>query len=333
MDTGSGYDLVARNEVPSVLMGFARHADEPLELHTANGATLADEVVDLQVGPLLEVVSPLLLDSTPAVLSIGRRCMKDGYGFHWEPFARPYVITPQGCKVTLEVEGDVPYLNESAPVVVCPASGSSGSSGDVLADSWEIRPDGSVVRVRRIARTALFPPNGEPDIPTPVGKLSDRRVTTIIPTNGGEVDTMEDSRRDPIQARLNLGKQWMGHTTFFPVEEVGMDELLEPGKGEPSRVRDPLSLEHLMTHRPKLPNCPSCQKAKMQKKASRRKKGETFPGHDVPAQMFGDLLTADHFVLQSEDSHGLGGETTWASDQGQSDEVGRLLPSGRQDRR
>ena len=67
MDTGSGYDLVARNEVPAVLMGFARHADEPLELHTANGATLADKVVDLQVGPLLEVVSPLLLDSTPAV--------------------------------------------------------------------------------------------------------------------------------------------------------------------------------------------------------------------------------------------------------------------------
>ena len=140
----------------------------------ANGSALADVVVDLQVGPILEVVSPLLLDPTPAVLSVGRRCLKDGDEFYWGPFELPCMVAPKGSRVDLEVEGDVPYLNESSRVVACPAfSSSSGSSsggaprGDT-PDRWETRADGTVARVHNVPRAALFLPHGFADIPRPI---------------------------------------------------------------------------------------------------------------------------------------------------------------------
>ena len=48
----------------------------------------------------------------------------------------------------------------------------------------------------------------------------------------------------------------------------------------------------------------------MQKKGSRRKKGEGEDGPEGPAMLFGDIPTADHISLLSEENYGLGGETT-----------------------
>ena len=124
-------------------------------------------------------------------------------------------------------------------------------------DRWETRADGGVVRVRNVPRTALFLPRGFADIPRPLFELSDRRETTIVPTDGGEVETMEDKWRDPLQAALNLGKQRFGHTTFYPKEGVGCGEVLEVNQGGPVQaVEAHLTLRRLMTHRPKLPGCP-----------------------------------------------------------------------------
>ena len=51
-----------------------------------------------------------VLDNTPAVLSLGRRCMKEGYSFVWLRGEVPYFIRPDGLIVHLEVHGDIPYL-------------------------------------------------------------------------------------------------------------------------------------------------------------------------------------------------------------------------------
>ena len=40
---------------------------------------------------------PLLRESTPPVLSVGRRCMHHGYGFYWPPGKSPYLVTPKGA--------------------------------------------------------------------------------------------------------------------------------------------------------------------------------------------------------------------------------------------
>jgi len=59
---------------------------------------------------LKDLIEPLVLPDTPAVLSIGRRCMRMGYGFHWPPGRNPYLVTPEGKVVPLLVRKDIPYM-------------------------------------------------------------------------------------------------------------------------------------------------------------------------------------------------------------------------------
>ena len=59
---------------------------------------------------LHETVEPHVLDETPAVLSLGRRCVKMGYVFHWMPGKLPFMVTPKQGFVHLQVKDDIPYL-------------------------------------------------------------------------------------------------------------------------------------------------------------------------------------------------------------------------------
>ena len=87
MDTGCKYDLTTRASVPSYLHDSIEKALVPITLSTANGLTDCDLCVRQQILGLTEVVEPYILDSTPDVLSIGRRCVEDGCAFHWEPYS------------------------------------------------------------------------------------------------------------------------------------------------------------------------------------------------------------------------------------------------------
>ena len=50
--------------------------------------------------------------STPALLSVGMRCMHHGYTFLWLPGKLPVFVSPGGKVVVLRVEGDIPYLDK-----------------------------------------------------------------------------------------------------------------------------------------------------------------------------------------------------------------------------
>ena len=82
MDTGSGVDLVGRSEVAHASKHFAK-ASYTMEFNTANGKTTANEVCKATMPPLSECIKPYVLEQTPAVLSVGLRCMKYGYALHW----------------------------------------------------------------------------------------------------------------------------------------------------------------------------------------------------------------------------------------------------------
>jgi hypothetical protein len=112
VDTGSAFDLVGRKDVPEAHLSAAEPARRPIQLKTANGVTTVDEEIILQCGPLKEHVYPLLLDSTPAVLSVGRRCMEDGFSFHWPAGGNPVFVSPNGTQLVCEVDNFVPYLPE-----------------------------------------------------------------------------------------------------------------------------------------------------------------------------------------------------------------------------
>ncbi len=50
-------------------------------MDTANGEVQATQIAPMQIEALCENIEPLVLESTPDVLSVGRRCQKDGYRF------------------------------------------------------------------------------------------------------------------------------------------------------------------------------------------------------------------------------------------------------------
>ena len=128
IDTGCGYDLVGRKDVAPWFQRHATRLPRPIVLTTANGPATVAQSIELQVGPLGAHVKPLLLDRTPPALSVGRRCMEEGYSFYWPAGQTPYLVTPQGKRVVLEVIGNIPYLNDPFPA--CPAApGASSSSG------------------------------------------------------------------------------------------------------------------------------------------------------------------------------------------------------------
>ena len=146
VDTGCGSDLIEKYEVRN-LKSFVTRAAKPITFVTANGRTSANDVARLFVEEFGHEIRPYILDSTPAVVSVGLRCMKLGYSFIWPARGHPYFILPNGNLVYLEVLGDIPYLRPGAqgsrprapsgacvlPAVVC-------GSGRValLATPWRL---------------------------------------------------------------------------------------------------------------------------------------------------------------------------------------------------
>ena len=113
MDTGSGVDLVSHKDVKHAMKHFEK-PQVPIDFATANGFTTARNVCRASMPPLREIILPYVLTETPAVLSVGLRCMKFGYSMHWFTSGLPFLVTPEGEIINLSVSGDLPYLSLKA---------------------------------------------------------------------------------------------------------------------------------------------------------------------------------------------------------------------------
>ena len=102
LDTGCKYDLTMQESSPESLPESIIDAPMPITLSTANDLVNGDKVIRQQIGAFNEVAEPYVLASTPDVLSIGRRCVENGYHFEWEPYSiYPTMTLPSGEVVTL----------------------------------------------------------------------------------------------------------------------------------------------------------------------------------------------------------------------------------------
>ena len=80
------------------------------ESHTAGGPTKASEVCRASMPPLREAIQPYVVESTPAILSVGLRCRKYGYAFHWFAYSHPFIVTPDNMMVQMHTIEDLPIL-------------------------------------------------------------------------------------------------------------------------------------------------------------------------------------------------------------------------------
>ena len=109
VDTGCGFDLVSRDHARA-LKRWIKRASKPVQFATANGTTDAKEVLELFIDEFNHEIEPFILENTPDVISVGMRCMKYGLSFIWPSGLSPYFVLPDGRRVYLSVEGDIPYL-------------------------------------------------------------------------------------------------------------------------------------------------------------------------------------------------------------------------------
>jgi len=110
-DTGCAYDLISQSGSGSL----QKRSAQPLTFNTAGGQTTAYEVAPAFCSELGRAVEPLVLNDSPWVLSIGRRCIDEGFTFVWIGKSNPLFISPEGVRTELVVEDYIPYLAVGGP--------------------------------------------------------------------------------------------------------------------------------------------------------------------------------------------------------------------------
>ncbi|CAL1137578.1 unnamed protein product [Cladocopium goreaui] len=100
MDSGSGHDLISSTRVDR--MDIDTYQSDRVNFHTANGITSTTTMVDLDFDTFNDPARAHVLEDTPSVLSLGKRCMEQGYTFVWPSGREPYMINSEGGKIKME---------------------------------------------------------------------------------------------------------------------------------------------------------------------------------------------------------------------------------------
>ena len=116
MDTGCGHDLISQHKVEKHGLETLV-SQEAISFQTANGVTDTDLISNFQTESesFREPIKAYVLDDAPSVLSVEKRCMKQGYGFSWPPGSDAFMINPNGKRIPLFVNGDIPYMRAGSP--------------------------------------------------------------------------------------------------------------------------------------------------------------------------------------------------------------------------
>ena len=110
LDSGCGHDLIAEADVASAAYPTDRSGPATV-FQTASGRDESRVHATICIDEIDEHVRAFVLPSTPAALSIGRRCLREGLSFVWKASPPLYLMRPDGMIVSLEVYEDTPRLS------------------------------------------------------------------------------------------------------------------------------------------------------------------------------------------------------------------------------
>ena len=316
MDTGCGHDLISREKVNA--MGLTtKEGPKSVSFMTANGVTSTSEMVDINVDELPMRSEAHVLESTPSVFSIGKRCMEQGYSFIWPANQLPYLIDQNANKIPLSVHDNIPYIKvndddgrclprpDGLATILHRILSGVGHEDEVTAGQetqQEELPPKKPRRRRRKKKDNQKGRDGESDINPAVAGVEeepeehdDDRYSPEEEYDGEEPRFDRDHEGQPEEA----GGDEHGGDADSERGESDIDEdeegLLEvdvvDGEARLSKPgvlkNEAKSILHLMTHRYKNPYCKSCVRAKM--KHYKTRKG----AFKRKLKAFGDLITFD----------------------------------------
>ena len=322
MDSGSGHDLISAKKIDR--MDLPTYDDVVVNFHTANGVTSSTKRSDIKFEAFDEPAQAHILEDTPSVMSMGKRCVDLGYSFIWPSGKTPYMIDSNGDIIEMTVRDYIPYINidqkkkgtsskisKILNIISDECSTSEGEnmmvidgeSGDELEDLTDIvRRSGGKSSKKGKAKKAKRKKNktlpevavgSDPDYVEELAGYDDEPDD-----RGDEYAEFDDDEYEP-----SIGPDAEESEHDVEIEEIPEGEAREDDDDvidvdeEDGGVRlskrgtlknEARSKLHLLTHRYKNPYCESCVRAKM-------KHRKTFRGaFQRKLTKFGDLITFDY---------------------------------------
>ena len=109
MDSGSGHDLISARKIDR--MDLPTYDDTTVNFHTANGVTSSITRSDIEFEVFDGPAQAHILEDTPSVLSMGKRCLDLGYSFIWPSGKSPYMLDADGHIIEMTVKDYIPYVS------------------------------------------------------------------------------------------------------------------------------------------------------------------------------------------------------------------------------
>ena len=260
VDSGASMHMLSKRDQSPVEMDTLRRLRTPTTVVTANGEVQANEEAQVYVDDLGLFVTVPLLEETPAVISLGKLCKEHGYSCEW-------------------VSGQEPRLTQNGKIIICktdnfvllvvPGLSSASGSSSSSTSMQDMTPSASQ------------------------DKDKDRSDLVALGNGSGT-----DSDRMDKDDRLQL-PEWLEEFREHLEDQKSLctHNTQESSNSErPTKVVVKLKLRKhsIETHFPKDRNCDVCLRTKITRNPCRRGTGEASI---TEAEKFGDLITADHKVL------------------------------------
>ena len=284
-DTGASQDLLSGTDAE---MGCIYESSQPLKISTANGNIIGTKQARVKIQQTDSVVRPYVLDKAPSVLSVGMRCLRDGYDFVWRAHSRPYFRLPDGSRIKLEVKDNVPCIPPATQNAVPALSQSIPKVTSLPSAPIEIDDEVLVIDEEPEAVEEVLVTNE--DDGDELGNDDFLLEDAISQPEGEVIEECHDNSSEDAPKAI---------ASDFVSKPIMKDAPRE--RGEAALRDEATSLQHLMCHSPKNPFCETCNRAKMYKYPSRQKGGST----QVEAKKFGDHLTADHLITSDDREIGI----------------------------
>ena len=109
VESGARMHMVSKKDLNSAELETMRVSRNPTTVMTANGKTQTREEATVYVKEWELFVTVMLLEETPAVLSLWKLCEDHGYTYHWTSGQKPH-LTQNGKKINCNTSNNVPFV-------------------------------------------------------------------------------------------------------------------------------------------------------------------------------------------------------------------------------
>ena len=109
VDFGASMHTVSKKDLISAELETVKVSKSPTTVVTANGEVQTREEATVYVKELDLLVTVMLLEDTPVVLSLGKLCEDHGYSYHWTSGQKPH-LTKKGKRIDGKKSNYVPFV-------------------------------------------------------------------------------------------------------------------------------------------------------------------------------------------------------------------------------